>query len=128
MRERWYPEMEGMSEEKRGRYLRGLERLERRTLQAASPMLVAIYEAADGRDRAALISAVELFFFSLGPLLETYLPEARENLAEDTGREAKPSTPIGKPGEVVKVGIGELRRAPWWRWIDKVFPQEQSDE
>jgi len=89
-------------------------------------MLVAVYEAADGRDRAVLISAVERFFFSLGPLLEAYLSEAREALAEDIGREAK--TSLGKPGEVVKVRIGDLRPAPWARWIDKVFPQGPSDE
>ena len=118
--------MEGMSEEKRERYLRTLERLERRTLRAASPMLAAVYNAADEKDRHKLMRAVELFFFWLGPLLEAYLPEAREALAEDIGREAKP--PLGKPGEVVKVRIGDLRRAPWARWIDVVFPDEPSEE
>lgn len=125
MSDRWLPEMEQMSEEERGRYLRMIERAERRTLRGASRMLLAVYDAANGKDRQALISAVERFFFSLGPLLEAYLPEARETSAEKTDREARP--PLGKPGEVVEVRLGDLRPAPWARWMDAVFPDKLSD-
>jgi hypothetical protein len=104
MPERQYPEMEGMSEDDRQRYLRALERAERRTLQATSPILLALYEAANAKDRHRLVSALEVLLFWLGPLLEAYLPEARGNLAEDMQREAEP--PLGMPGEVVQARLG----------------------
>ena len=124
--DRFYPEMEGMSEEQQERYLRAVERVERRTLRAVTPMLAAVYEAADGRDRHKLVSALERFLFWLTPLLEAYLPEARAGLAEDIGRATKP--PRGKPGEVVRVPLSQLRAPAWVRWIDAVFPDESGDQ